>query len=85
MSGVRTHLVKVGNSRGVRLPKALLEQAGLEDEVVLDVGPEGILIRSGARPRAGWGEQFRLMAKLGDNQLLDPPTPTAWDETEWEW
>jgi len=37
------------------------------------------------QPRAGWAEQFRLMAERGDDKLLDEPVPTAWDETEWEW
>jgi antitoxin MazE len=37
------------------------------------------------RPREGWEEQFRAMAERGDDRLLDEPTPTKWDETEWEW
>ena len=37
------------------------------------------------RPREGWAEAFRRMAEAGDDKLLDPPTATEWDETEWNW
>jgi predicted DNA-binding antitoxin AbrB/MazE fold protein len=36
-------------------------------------------------PRTGWDEQFARMGEYGDDKLLDNPTPTKWDETEWEW
>lgn len=37
------------------------------------------------KPRAGWAEQFCVMAEAGDDQLLDEPTPTTWDEEKWKW
>ena len=39
----------------------------------------------GMDPRAGWAEAFRAMAEAGDDKLLDEPTPTKFDEEEWEW
>lgn len=84
---MRARIVRIGNSRGVRIPKPLLEEAGLEDEVELSVGPEGIVVAPARRPRAGWADAFRCMADAGDDAVLDGDRPLAssWDEDEWEW
>jgi len=80
---VRARIVRIGNSRGLRIPKQLLDQTGLGDEVELEVQRDQIVIRAARRPRAGWDEQFRAMAERGDDRLLDDePIPTQWDETE---
>ena len=82
---MKTRLVRIGNSRGVRLPKPLIEQAGLTDEVELEVRDNAIVIIPLRRPRAGWAEAARaLHAKDGD-RLLDEPTPTRFEEDEWRW
>ncbi len=85
MQTIRTHLVQIGNSRGVRIPKPLLEHSGLTGEVEISFRSGGLLIRPSNSPRAGWEEQFRAPAEKGDDRLLDPPTPTRWDLTEWKW
>ena len=54
---MKSRIVQIGNSRGVRLPKVLLEQAQLADEVELDAEPGRIVIRRGSRPRAGWADR----------------------------
>jgi len=82
---LKAHLVKIGNSRGVRIPKIWLEQLNFHEEVELAVESDQIVIRPAHHPRAGWDEQFREMAERGDDQLLDAPTATDWDEGEWEW
>jgi len=51
---MKTKIVRIGNSRGVRIPKPLLEQAGLENEVLLRVVEEGIVIEAADNPGAGW-------------------------------
>ncbi len=79
----RARLVRIGNSRGVRLPKPLIEQAGLSDEVELDVREGAIVIRPADGPRSGWAEAAADLA-AGGSELLDAPTPTAFD-TEWTW
>ena len=85
MSSYRTRLVRIGNSRGLRIPKALLEQAGLEGDVELNVQHEQLVVRASRQPRAGWDEQFRAMAECGDDAMLIHDLPTDWDDTEWEW
>jgi antitoxin MazE len=79
----RARLVQIGNSRGVRLPKPLIEQAGLSDEVELDVREGAIVIRPADGPRRGWAEAAADLAAAG-SELLDAPTPTTFD-TEWTW
>jgi len=82
---MKTRIVRIGNSRGVRLPKPLIEQAGLGEEVELRVEEGAIVIQSAARPRAGWAEAARQLATERDAGLLDEPTPTKFDGTEWQW
>lgn len=84
---MKTKLVPIGNSRGVRIPKLLLEQAGLEDEVEIEVDKRGLSIRPARPPRAGWEEAFRRMAQDGDDHLLDADALplTEFDEHEWKW
>lgn len=80
-------LVKIGNSRGIRIPKPVIEQCGFEDEVEIQVRDHVLVVRSASRVRDGWNEAFAHMAESGDDQLLDrvaEPT-TSWDEEEWEW
>jgi antitoxin MazE len=53
---VQGKLVNIGNSRGIRLAKPLLEVAGLADEVEIEAAPGVLTIRPSAHPRAGWAE-----------------------------
>lgn len=84
---MKTSVVRIGNSRGIRIPKALLEQCHLRDEVELEVRDDHLLVRSAAKPRSGWAESFRRMHEQGDDALLDkePLPSTQWERTEWEW
>ena len=84
---MKTRIVAIGNSRGVRIPKPLLEQAGLSDEVEITAEAGVVTIRAARQPRAGWAEAFGEMAQRGDDALIDdaPPGLTSFDEDEWEW
>jgi antitoxin MazE len=82
---MRARIVRVGNSRGVRLPKPLLELAGLPDEVDIHAEPGRIIIESAHRRRSGWAEAARAMAEHGDDAMLDEPTPTEFDAEECTW
>lgn len=85
MNSIRTQVVKIGNSRGVRIPKPFIDQTRLGNEVEIAVQRGTIVIRPLSRPRNNWAEQFRAMAEQGDDQLLDKPMPTKWDRSEWTW
>jgi len=82
---MKTRIIRIGNSRGVRIPKPLLTQAGLGDEVELRVEAGAIHIESVSPPRAAWAEAAQRLATTEDAGLLDEPTPTRFDRDEWEW
>lgn len=68
---MKARLIQIGNSRGVRIPKALIEQAHLTEDVQIEAQAGEIVIRSARLPREGWEEAFLRMAQRGDDQLLD--------------
>ena len=78
-------LVRIGNSRGIRVPKALLEQAQLPEEVELLAEPGQLIVRAAHRPREGWDAAAAAMHERGDDRLMDAPTNTRFDDEEWEW
>lgn len=82
---MKARIVRVGNSRGIRIPKPLLDQAGLTEDVELHAEPGRIVIAALKRPRDGWAQAAQRMAARGEDGLLDPPTPTQFDAEEWEW
>ena len=84
---VKTRIFRIGNSRGVRLPRALLEESGLGEQIELEAQQGQIVIRAAQRPRAGWEEQFRAMAERGDDRLLDEGDlpATRWHGSAWTW
>ena len=84
---VKTRIVKIGNSQGIRIPKLLLDQVDLGTEVELAVQQNRIVIRPAYRARHSWEQAFMAMAEQGDDRMFDDDVllPTAWDEGEWEW
>ena len=84
---VKTRIIRIGNSQGIRIPKPILEQLGFGEEVELEVLSDQLVVRSPHQPRQQWAERFQAMAEAGDDQLLDdePLILTEWEESEWEW
>jgi antitoxin MazE len=82
---MKAKIIRIGNSQGIRIPKPLLEQTGLGEDVVLEVRADEIVIRSARSPRAEWAAAFEKMAAAGDDVLLEEVTETDWDREEWEW
>ena len=82
---MKTKLIKIGNSRGVRIPKPLIEEAGLGTEVQLRVVGSGLLIEDASAPRTGWDKAAQRLRESGDDGLLDEPLPSDFDDTEWVW
>jgi antitoxin MazE len=82
---VRAKVIRIGNSRGIRIPKRALETAGLRDEVDLEVARGRLVVRPARRTRAGWEEAFERMASRGDDELLITGGGTTWDRLEWRW
>ena len=81
---MRARVVKIGNSKGIRLPKPLLDQTGIMEDVDLEVENNSIIIRPVSRPRSGWENAFRTMSEEGDDELAigDENISHPWDEEE---
>lgn len=82
-----TKIVPIGNSRGIRIPKAMLETCGFGEEVELQAKNGTLILRPVNTPRAGWTGAFAGMAAAKDDFLVqeDSPAPTKFDAEEWEW
>lgn len=82
---IRTRIIKIGNSQGIRIPKILLEQSGIDTEVEIEVQENCLTIRAAQKLRRGWDKAFAAMAEQRDDNLLDDVSTTDWDSVEWEW
>ena len=84
---MQARIIKIGNSRGIRIPKPLLDQSGIRDHVELEVSENQIIIRPVGNPRHGWDQAFSTMAAKGDDAPLDQAEilATEWDEDGWQW
>lgn len=81
---IKARIVPIGNSHGVRIPKPLLEQAGLAGEVELHAEDGRIVIAAAHHARAGWAAAAAQAHVRGDDRLLATPAP-AFDREDWEW
>jgi antitoxin MazE len=84
---MRARVVKIGNSQGIRIPKPILEQTGIMEDVELEVEKNQIIIRSISNPRVGWDIAFKAMSQKNDDMLIDGTENIShsWDEEEWQW
>jgi len=83
-----TKIVKIGNSRGIRIPKSIIEQSGIKNEVELQIKDDKIIIKSVSEVRNNWDSAFQNMSKNNDDQLLDNEilfNQNSWDNEEWTW
>jgi antitoxin MazE len=82
---MRLELTRIGNSRGIRIPKPLIAQCGLGDVVEVRVTPEGLVIAPHRAPRHGWKQAFAGSTAVEQGMLLDSADPNAFDSKEWKW
>lgn len=71
---MHTRLVDIGNSQGICLPKAVIEQAQLTEELDLEVRNDSIVIRSRRQPRKSWEESAAACHQAGEDRLDDWPS-----------
>jgi antitoxin MazE len=84
-TAIRTRIIRIGNSQGIRIPKVLLEQSGINTEVEIEVHGDHLTIRTAPQLRRGWDLAFAAMAAQHDDVLLDDVSTTNWEQDEWEW
>jgi len=84
---MKARVVRIGNSRGIRIPKAIIEQCHLHGSVDLEIQQGQLVIRSATKARAGWDQTFEEMHRHGDDQLMDrePASTSKWDRKDWTW
>jgi antitoxin MazE len=83
---MKTELIRIGNSRGIRIPRPLIEQCGLGQTVDLRMEKSRLIISRGRRPRQGWREAFRASSRAAQEKLLpELAEPNEFDRKEWRW
>lgn len=83
---MRARVIKIGNSQGLRIPKPILEQTGIMDDVEIEVKKNQIIIRPVKNVREEWDAAFKKMAVNGDDEpIIDDALSHSWDEEEWQW
>jgi antitoxin MazE len=85
---MKTKLIRIGNSQGVRIPKPVIEEIGLSKEIEMILEDNQIILRSSEDARKNWDHSFEKMAENNDDHLLDQESvekATHWGETEWTW
>lgn len=82
------HLSRIGNSLGVRIPKAIILQLGFREDTDLTfkVTNEGLLIAPVRHAREGWEEAFKAKTKHSKKRpLMGEDFTNKFDEDEWKW
>lgn len=83
---MKTTLIKIGNSQGVRFPKSVIEQCGFTHELEMTVEGAAVTLRAARKPREGWAADAARCAAAGDDELLLPDgMANEFDEKEWTW
>jgi len=82
-----THLIRIGNSMGVRIPQAIIQQTGFKENMnlVFKVTEDGLLISSEKQARSGWEQEFKSSEKRLKNPSLLGEFQNKFDKDEWEW
>ncbi|HET6992527.1 MAG TPA: AbrB/MazE/SpoVT family DNA-binding domain-containing protein [Bacteroidia bacterium] len=84
---MKTSLIQIGNSKGIRIPKSLIEQYQLSGEIELIPSNTGLLITSSRKPRSGWDEAFKNSTpeQKESDGLAWRTIPNKFDNEEWSW
>jgi antitoxin MazE len=81
---MKVDIVAIGNSKGIRIPKTLLEQCGFVGSVEIQVKDNHLVLSPVVQIRNGWDDAFQAMAARSDDKPMKTPSPT-FDESEWQW
>lgn len=85
---MKTKIIRIGNSHGVRIPKPLIEESGITNEIEMILRDNEIILRSAETIRKDWDSSFKKMADQDDDVLLDQKEiekSSDWDDVEWTW
>ncbi len=83
---MKAQLIRIGNSRGIRIPKPIIEQCRLGDRVELRVEDDRLVISSHRKPRQGWEEALRRAGPPPEDELLlESVLDDDFDREDWTW
>ncbi|WP_299439503.1 AbrB/MazE/SpoVT family DNA-binding domain-containing protein [uncultured Rhodospira sp.] len=83
---MKVNLIAIGNSKGVRLPSAVIKECGFGETLEMSVENGRVILEPARHPRAGWEDAFKRMAAAGDDERLMPDTMAhSWDDEAWTW
>ena len=84
---IKSKIVRIGNSQGIRIPHTLLEQLHLTRDVEITVQDDRLVIRAAQSPRAGWEERFaRVFGAAPAQTAIEAAEFNAeWDGAGWTW
>jgi antitoxin MazE len=81
------HIIHIGNSFGVRIPKAILQQVGFKEnmDLTFKITEEGLLISPNKQAREGWEQKFKSLKGKPTKSPLIGEFSNEFDKDEWEW
>ena len=83
---MQAKIIKIGNSKGLRIPNAMLKQCKLNKVVDIEVENNKLIITACNETRENWEQQFEQMVLNKDDRLLnDDIVKHSWDKEEWQW
>jgi antitoxin MazE len=82
---MKTDLVRIGNSRGIRIPKPLIEQCGFGETVDIRIERDCLVISPERQPRQSWSEAFRAAGHASADELMMEKGSNEFDREEWRW
>lgn len=84
---MKASVVKIGNSRGIRIPKPIFEQCGFKEEVELEIENKRLVVRPTSQARQNWADKFDSMSERKEDMLESDyeGISNEWDDSGWEW
>jgi antitoxin MazE len=83
---MQINLVRIGNSKGIRLPQSLIQQCGFTDTIEAKLVNRHLVLKAIKHPRKNWEKIFKSEKDTEDDEIKDfLDVPNRWDEEEWEW
>ena len=82
---MKTKIITIGNSQGIRIPKAIIEQCSFDNSVEMEVIDGSLVLTPIKNIREGWEESFKEMAANGDDELLIDDAIFTVEDEDWKW
>lgn len=81
---MRVNIISIGNSKGIRIPKSILEQCSFNKEAEIVVKDNVLVIKPVKKPRRGWDRAFKMMHEKKEDKLLISDNIDT-ETIRWEW